>query len=62
MANKELFIYPYLSKVRMAMIISDTLETVHKINFDNAVKAFTAMMTGEECFKSEAKSENDPAI
>ena len=53
----DLFLYPYLSKIRLMSIVEDQLKKVHNINITNIIETFLAFMTGEQAFP-DSESEN----
>mmetsp|Transcript_28275 Transcript_28275/g.42812 ORF Transcript_28275/g.42812 Transcript_28275/m.42812 type:complete len:91 (+) Transcript_28275:1989-2261(+) len=53
----EIFLYPYLQKMKLLNIAQDSIRNVHKTNIQNVIETLMAFMTGKIAFPN-SESEN----
>lgn len=49
-AKYDLYLYPYLLKIKLLMLIDELVSTTHKINIENAFRTLEAYMCGVPAF------------
>jgi len=61
--RKEMFLFPYLAKIKMIGFITTQLTEVHELNIRNTLNTFIDMLTGQNAFRDElgggAKNESE---
>jgi len=58
-AKYDLYLYPYLLKIKLLMLIDELVSTTHKINIENVFRTLEAYMCGAAAFP-EFKATNPP--
>jgi hypothetical protein len=57
-AKYDLYLYPYLSKIKLLMLIDELVSTTHKINIENVFRTLEAYLCGVGAFpEKEEKKE-----
>jgi hypothetical protein len=49
-AKYDLYLYPYLLKIKLLMLIDELVSTTHKINIENVFRTLEAYMCGATAF------------
>ena len=55
--NKELYLFPYLAKIKMIGFVTTQLREVHELNIRNTLYTFIDMLTGQSAFRGVAGGE-----
>ena len=55
--NKELYLFPYLAKIKMIGFVTTQLREVHELNIRNTLYTFIDMLTGQSAFRGAAGGE-----